>query len=94
MSEKVVDALVAAGILSNKERCSRVVIDLQAGQVAVIHARYFGDDRLLDVVHSLDGVEVRDGGFMPHPDAGKPVPPCPVEGCADPTPHAHSELSS
>jgi hypothetical protein len=26
---------------------------------------------------------------VPHPDAGRPVPPCPYSGCNDPDPHIH-----
>jgi myo-inositol-1-phosphate synthase len=62
MSEKVTDALVAAGILTDAHRISRIVIDLQPGMVPVLHVRYFGDERLLDVVETLDGTEVKDGG--------------------------------
>lgn len=60
-SEQVFAALAAAGIVSNHDQITRVVIDLQVRQMAVIHVRRYGDARLLDVVQTLEGVEIRDG---------------------------------
>ena len=64
LSDKVIVALRALGIDTNMVR--RVVIDLQAGHAVVIHIERFGDDRILEVVRALEGVEVR---FVT-PDAG------------------------
>jgi len=60
-SDVVFKALVAAGIVAEGDRVSRVVIDLQVGNAPVLHIRRFGDSRLLEVVETLAGVEVRDG---------------------------------
>lgn len=54
------DALVQAGVIRAGENIRRIVIDAQAGHVVVIHVERFGDTRLLDVVRTLDGVEVRE----------------------------------
>ncbi len=55
------DALVAAGVIRAGEHYLRIVIDVQAGKAVIIHAERFGDERLLDVVRTLDGAEVRYG---------------------------------
>lgn len=60
MAKTVIERLIAAGIVD--QNVQRVVIDLQVGDVAVIHARLIGDDRLLDVVETLDGVQVVTDG--------------------------------
>ena len=53
------EALVAAGVIRAGENIRRIVIDAQAGHVVVIHVERYGDTRLLDVVRTLDGIEVR-----------------------------------
>lgn len=54
------DALVAAGVIRGGEDITRIVIDVKVGELVVIHVERFGDTRLLDVVRTLDGVEVRE----------------------------------
>ncbi len=39
----------------------RVVIDLRAGSLPVVHVELIGEERLLDVVPSLVGVQVKKG---------------------------------
>ncbi len=57
-SRAVHDALVAAGVIRATDRTRRIVIDLNLGDVARIYVERFGDERLLDVALSLDGVQV------------------------------------
>lgn len=54
-------ALIAAGVLRDGESIRRIVIDAEAGHAVVMHVQRFGDERLLDVVLTLDGVLVKDG---------------------------------
>lgn len=54
----MLNALREAGIINQYDYVRRVVIDLQAGEVPVIHIERFGDERMLRVVPSLGGVEV------------------------------------
>lgn len=53
-------ALTAAGIFRDGERVRRVVIDARTGHALVIHVERYGDERLLSVVATLDGVEVSE----------------------------------
>ncbi len=39
----------------------RIVIDAQESRPVMIYAERFGDERLLDVARTLDGIEVRYG---------------------------------
>ncbi len=36
----------------------RIVIDIQGGKPVVVHVELYGDDKLLSVVRTLDGVEI------------------------------------
>jgi hypothetical protein len=54
------EALVAAGIVQDLHLIRRIVIDVKAGDVVVMHVERFGDTRLLDVVRGLDGIEIRE----------------------------------
>ncbi len=58
MSDAVFAALVAAGLFRDEDHVFRVVIDLQVGCVPVIHMSSHGDERLLAVVPTLEGVEI------------------------------------
>lgn len=62
LSDKVFEALTGAGLFRADERIAHVVIDLRAGEVAVMHVRRFGDERLLEVVETLAGIQIRNGG--------------------------------
>jgi len=57
-SEAFAKALADAGIIRDPDRIARIVIDAQAGHVVVMHVQYFGDERLLKVAQSLDGIEI------------------------------------
>ena len=63
--DAVAKALHAAGIVPDPNTIRRVVIDLQAGQVAVLHLELLADVRILDVVPTLAGVEVRTSRMRP-----------------------------
>jgi hypothetical protein len=54
------DALVAAGVIRAGEFITRIVIDAQVGYPVVIHVERQGDERMLDVVRTLEGIEVRE----------------------------------
>ncbi len=55
------DALVAAGVIRDGEHYRRIIIDAREGHAVVIHAERHGDERLLGVARTLDGIEVRYG---------------------------------
>lgn len=38
---------------------TRVVIDIRAGDTPVVHIERLGDKRLVQVIHALDGVEIK-----------------------------------
>jgi hypothetical protein len=62
------EALCAAGLADKTTR--RVVIDIQAGHAAVVHVERWGDERLLDVVRALEGVQIsREELRSPEPAA-------------------------
>jgi hypothetical protein len=65
------DALVAAGVIRDEEHYRRIVIDAQEGRPVMIYAERHGDERLLGVAATLDGIEVRYG----EPARTAPVPP-------------------
>ena len=52
----VVAALEA--LLGDTSAVRRVVIDIQAGHVPIVHIERLGDEKMLDVVRSLAGVEI------------------------------------
>ena len=52
-------ALVAAGVIREDESIRRIVIDAQAGAPVVMYVERYGDERLLDVALTLDGIEIR-----------------------------------
>lgn len=53
------DALVASGVVREGERIRRIVIDAEADSAVLIHVERYGDKRLLDVVRTLDGINVQ-----------------------------------
>lgn len=55
-------ALIAAGVVREGEIIRRIVIDAQAGHTVVMHIERFADTRMLDVIPTLEGVEIREGG--------------------------------
>jgi hypothetical protein len=52
-------ALIDAGVIRADESYRRIVIDAQAGEAVKIYAERFADERLLDVVMTLEGIEIR-----------------------------------
>lgn len=64
-SNKFHAALVAAGVIRADEYYRRIVIDAQQGQAVVIYAERYADERLLDVVLTLDGIEIREQERQP-----------------------------
>lgn len=55
-------ALRAAGVIPEADSVRRIVIDVRdAMEPVIIHIERHADERLLDVVRGLDGVEVRYG---------------------------------
>jgi hypothetical protein len=52
------DALMAAGVIRDGEHYRRIVIDAQYDHAVMIYAERFGDERLLNVALTLDGIEV------------------------------------
>lgn len=51
-------ALHDAGILGRDERVRRVVIDAHIDRAVIMHVERFGDERLLAVAASLNGVQI------------------------------------
>ncbi len=57
-SETFVQALHRSGVVPDPLTIRRVVIDAQAGNVLLIYLETFGDERILDVALTLEGVKV------------------------------------
>ncbi len=57
---KFLEALRDAGIIRQGDFVSRVVIDAHIDRVVCFYVERFGDSRLLNVVTTLDGVEIGD----------------------------------
>jgi hypothetical protein len=68
-SQKVFDALTEAGIIRENDYVRRVIIDINVTDAVVIHVERYGDERLLDLVRTLDGAEVRTGTPAENPEA-------------------------
>jgi hypothetical protein len=52
----LIKALTDAGLCDDDTR--RVVIDIQAGELPRVFVEKFGDERLIDVIQTLAGVEI------------------------------------
>lgn len=61
MADRFYRALIDADVIRDGESIRRIVIDIQAMQAVVMYVERWGDERLLDVVPTLDGVEIREG---------------------------------
>jgi hypothetical protein len=59
-SDQVFKVLAETGLFDNTsgDLVSRVVIDLKATDVPVIHVEFIGDERLLKVTKTLEGIEI------------------------------------
>lgn len=53
------EALVAAGVFRDDEYIARIVIDAQVGNAVVMYVQRYGDERLLQVAQTLEGIEIR-----------------------------------
>jgi hypothetical protein len=58
-SQEMFDALKQAGIIRDGDYVRRVVIDINVDSAVIVHVERYGDERLLNVVQMLDGVEIR-----------------------------------
>lgn len=58
LATAILAAMEDAGIIRREDRVRRVVIDLPVGEVATIHVERVGDQKLLNVIPSLAGVEI------------------------------------
>lgn len=53
------DVLAAiAPLVGDVNTVRRVVIDIQAGHVPIVHIERYGDEKMLDVVRALAGIEI------------------------------------
>ena len=57
-SQKMFDALKEAGIVRDGDNVRRVIIDISVECPVVVHVERYGDERLLDLVRTLDGTEI------------------------------------
>jgi hypothetical protein len=55
---KFLEALRDAGIISEGDYISRVVIDAGVRDAVKVYVERYGDDRLLQVATSLEGIEI------------------------------------
>ena len=60
-AEKFAEALVAAGVVPGDQKIFRIVIEAKTGNLLLVYVEYVGDERILDVIPTLDGIEVRHG---------------------------------
>jgi hypothetical protein len=56
-SDQLIDALASLNI-GEPDNMRRVVIDLHAGHIPIVHVEHYGDERILNVVRRLEGVEI------------------------------------
>ena len=75
--EPTEQALIDAGIAD--ENTSRVVIDIQVGHLPKVYIERFGDDKLLEVVKTLDGMKIVREDRPPHRQPCLSQPPAPQE---------------
>jgi len=52
---KMLDALKEAGIIRDGDYVHRVVIDITIDKAVIMYVERYGDTRLLDLTHALDG---------------------------------------
>jgi hypothetical protein len=58
LSNALAATLAKAGVIEEPDDYHKIVIVLEAGEPVMIYAERFGDERLLNVALTLDGVEV------------------------------------
>lgn len=54
----VLQAMMDAGLFTADDLVRRVIIDLPVTGAAVMYVERYGDDRLLDLVTTMDGIEM------------------------------------
>ena len=57
--QQIAKALEDSGVIADVNDVTRLVIDLRAGHVPVIHVEQIGDDRLIDIAKLLTDAEVK-----------------------------------
>lgn len=57
-SEDLIAKLAELGIVVDTGRVRRVVLDIRPGDFPIVHIECVGDDRLLRLLQTLDGVQV------------------------------------
>jgi len=68
-SQQIWDALRDAGIVRENDYVRRVIIDINVTAAVVIYIERYGDERLLDVIRTLDGAVIRTGKPAEKPEA-------------------------
>lgn len=53
------EALIEAGVVQRGDATRRIVIDAQVRENVVIYVERFGDERLLSVIPTLTGIEIK-----------------------------------
>lgn len=62
IGKRFIDALLAAGIVHKEDHVTRIVIDATADSVVKFYVERQGDERLLSVATTLEGIAItRDG---------------------------------
>ena len=59
-NQRLLDALKAAGIVRGGDYVRRVIIDINVDLEVVVYVERYGDTRLLDLVRTLGGTEIRE----------------------------------
>ena len=55
----LIQALREASILGEDDKVSRVVIDIPTREPVIVYVERYGDERLLQVAQTLEGVQIR-----------------------------------
>ncbi len=61
LAREFLEALQGAGIIRHGDYARRVIIDARLGAAVIVYAERIGDERLLDIVRTMDGAEIRNG---------------------------------
>jgi hypothetical protein len=67
-SSTLFDALVEADVVRDGESIRRIVIDAEARNAVKIYVERWGDERLLQVAPTLDGIEISSTPAPPPTD--------------------------
>jgi hypothetical protein len=70
LGTQLLDALVEAGVVRADERINRIVIDIRIRPLGAVmmYVERIGDERLLEVATTLEGVEIREVQRTEHPN--------------------------